>query len=391
MRRGIGRHGTASNAPLKSSSRDPRSASISSACRPVLRSHVWRDGKAWRVRKPERHPQRAKHTSESLSWRLNACAAPPDLRVDPPRCQFATLRTASAPTGHQVSHDAVADGRGAEFRDLNRNGTLEPYEDWRLAPPSERPIWSSRMTLEEKAGAAVHGTAPAPGNPMGAGTSYDTASAAASILTTTCEQHDHAPVRSTAGEFATAEQRAAGHRRTRPARHSAHDQHRSAQPLSGRRRRELDRRRLFAVARDTGLRGTRRSRPGASASRASSEPSIAPSASTWPCRRRQTSRPNHAGHASPAPSANHRRALVRWSTAYVQGMQGNATRLTRDGVATVVKHWVGYGASVNGFDGHNYVRAIRAISRRPIRRSREAVPRGLRIWRGRRHANLQYP
>ena len=44
-------------------------------------------------------------------------------------------------------------------------------------------------------------------------------------------------------------------------------------------------------------------------------------------------------------------ALVK---AYVQGLQGSATHLNRDGVATVVKHWVGYGASENGFDGHNY-------------------------------------
>jgi beta-glucosidase len=41
-------------------------------------------------------------------------------------------------------------------------------------------------------------------------------------------------------------------------------------------------------------------------------------------------------------------------TAYTQGMQGSNTGLTRDGVATIVKHWVGYGASVDGFDGHNY-------------------------------------
>ena len=41
-------------------------------------------------------------------------------------------------------------------------------------------------------------------------------------------------------------------------------------------------------------------------------------------------------------------------TAYVQGMQGSATHLDRNGVATIVKHWVGYGASADGFDGHNY-------------------------------------
>jgi beta-glucosidase len=41
-------------------------------------------------------------------------------------------------------------------------------------------------------------------------------------------------------------------------------------------------------------------------------------------------------------------------TAYTQGMQGSATHLARSGVATIVKHWVGYGAAVDGFDGHNY-------------------------------------
>ena len=40
--------------------------------------------------------------------------------------------------------------------------------------------------------------------------------------------------------------------------------------------------------------------------------------------------------------------------AYVEGMQGSATGLLPSGVATVVKHWVGYGAAVDGFDGHNY-------------------------------------
>ncbi|MEP7347924.1 MAG: glycoside hydrolase family 3 N-terminal domain-containing protein, partial [Gemmatimonadaceae bacterium] len=45
------------------------------------------------------------------------------------------------------------------------------------------------------------------------------------------------------------------------------------------------------------------------------------------------------------------RALVK---AYVQGLQGDPRRLTSGGVAAVVKHWVGYGAAVDGFDGHNF-------------------------------------
>ncbi|MFN8574744.1 MAG: glycoside hydrolase family 3 N-terminal domain-containing protein [Gemmatimonadaceae bacterium] len=41
-------------------------------------------------------------------------------------------------------------------------------------------------------------------------------------------------------------------------------------------------------------------------------------------------------------------------TAYTQGMQGSQAGLTHQGVAVIVKHWVGYGAAVDGFDGHNY-------------------------------------
>jgi beta-glucosidase len=39
--------------------------------------------------------------------------------------------------------------------------------------------------------------------------------------------------------------------------------------------------------------------------------------------------------------------------AYVEGMQGSSNGLTKAGVAAVVKHWVGYGAAPEGFDGHN--------------------------------------
>lgn len=47
---------------------------------------------------------------------------------------------------------------GKSFRDANRSGTLEPYEDWRL--PVERRIDDllARMTIEEKAGLMMHAT-----------------------------------------------------------------------------------------------------------------------------------------------------------------------------------------------------------------------------------------
>ena len=58
---------------------------------------------------------------------------------------------------------------GLRFRDLNRNGTLDPYEDWRLTPDARARDLVARMTLEEKAGTMMHGTARAFGPMGGAG------------------------------------------------------------------------------------------------------------------------------------------------------------------------------------------------------------------------------
>ena len=41
---------------------------------------------------------------------------------------------------------------GRQFRDLNRNGVLDPYEDWRLSSAVRAADLVARMTLEEKAG-----------------------------------------------------------------------------------------------------------------------------------------------------------------------------------------------------------------------------------------------
>ncbi len=46
--------------------------------------------------------------------------------------------------------------------------------------------------------------------------------------------------------------------------------------------------------------------------------------------------------------------ISRLAGAYVEGFQGGKDGVTREGVATVVKHWVGYGAEPDGFDGHNH-------------------------------------
>ena len=49
---------------------------------------------------------------------------------------------------------------GLQFKDLNRNGRLDPYEDWRLPVDARVADLVDRMTLEEKAGLMVSPTLP---------------------------------------------------------------------------------------------------------------------------------------------------------------------------------------------------------------------------------------
>jgi beta-glucosidase len=61
-----------------------------------------------------------------------------------------------------VQADVVAHGTpllsidGLQFKDLNRNGKLDPYEDWRRAPASRTADLIARLTLPEKAGLMMH-------------------------------------------------------------------------------------------------------------------------------------------------------------------------------------------------------------------------------------------
>ena len=55
-------------------------------------------------------------------------------------------------TGRLLTHDNL------QFRDLNGDGELNPYEDWRLHPRERAADLVTRMTLEEKAGFMVIGS-----------------------------------------------------------------------------------------------------------------------------------------------------------------------------------------------------------------------------------------
>ena len=72
---------------------------------------------------------------------------------------------------------------GIKFRDLNRDGKLEPFEDWRLTPQQRADDLVGRLSLEEKAGLMMHASAPAVGNAaIGRGAEYDLAKTSDFIL-----------------------------------------------------------------------------------------------------------------------------------------------------------------------------------------------------------------
>ena len=46
--------------------------------------------------------------------------------------------------------------KGYAFKDLNRNGKLDPYEDWRLAPKTRATDLAQQLSIEEIAGLMLY-------------------------------------------------------------------------------------------------------------------------------------------------------------------------------------------------------------------------------------------
>ena len=241
---------------------------------------------------------------------------------------------------------------GKRFRDLNRNGTLEPYEDWRMTSAARAADLVGRMTVEEKAGAAVHGTAPMAGGMMASRPNYDTTAAVAQIIA----RH----VNSVITRMSIA-----------PALFAA--QNNVLQSIAERGRLGIpvtistDPRNHFRVFAGASVAASGFSKwPETLGLGALDDPALVKRFATII----RTEYRAVGIHMALSPQADIG-TEPRWArisgtfgespervgalvTAYTQGLQGSPTHLTRTGVATIVKHWVGYGASVNGFDGHNY-------------------------------------
>src|SRR5690242_16916107 len=68
---------------------------------------------------------------------VSAVAAPPQPKIE----------TRKAP---------ILNKDGLKFRDLNKNGVLDRYEDWRLPVDQRVADLLARMTVEEKTGLMIH-------------------------------------------------------------------------------------------------------------------------------------------------------------------------------------------------------------------------------------------
>lgn len=263
---------------------------------------------------------------------------------------------ASAPPAQPVVHSETAHiihKDGLMFKDLNRNGVLDPYEDWRLSAEERARDLASRMTVEEKAGAMMHGTAPSVGKPPvpGAGNQWN------------FEEFEKLIKQANVTSFLT---RLSGD----PA--ELAKQYNRAQTVAEQTRLGIpltissDPRNGFVYQQGASVAsGTFSQWPDPPGFAAIGDPSLVR-------RHAEIARQEYLAvgiRMALSPQAD-LATEPRWARikgtfgenpekagvlvrAYVEGFQGNAG-VGKDSVATVVKHWVGYGAAVEGLDGHNY-------------------------------------
>src|SRR5687768_15337941 len=97
-------------------------------------------------------------------------AAPGTQKPETPATSLAS-KSASQPNLGRRSAPLISAG-GLQFKDLNKNSKLDPYEDWRLSAEARTKDLVKQMTLDEKVGAMMHGTAVSVGAPAGMGKDY---------------------------------------------------------------------------------------------------------------------------------------------------------------------------------------------------------------------------
>jgi len=241
---------------------------------------------------------------------------------------------------------------GLSFRDLETDGRLAPFEDWRLSPERRAADLASRMTAAEKVGTLMHSTLPGRGGELGRAPSYDFE--ALDVLVN--EKHVTSFItRLTLPPAELAEQNnavQAAAEETRlgipvtissdPRNHFQYVLGASESSVHNTQWPELL---GFAALRDPDL--VRRF-----ADIARKEYRAVGIHMTLSPQLDLATEPRWPRQAGTFGSSAELTSEL--GAAYVTGFQGGPDGLAGDGVLSVVKHWVGYGAQPEGYDGHNY-------------------------------------
>lgn len=251
-----------------------------------------------------------------------------------------------------LSASAASGDPAPAFRDLNHNGRLDPYEDTRLPAEARIADLIGRMTVEEKVGTLLHGTLPAIGNPFGASDQgYDLPAIEKLVrergITSMISRLAMPPAQFAAQNNAV--QRIAERSRlgipvtisTDPRNHfsvvagasvAASGFTQWPEPLGLAALGDADLVRRFGVIAAREYRAVGLHMALSPQADLATEPRWSRGLATF--------------GADP-------QTVSRLSGAYVEGFQGSATGLAPTGVATIVKHFAGYGAEPEGFDAHN--------------------------------------
>lgn len=240
----------------------------------------------------------------------------------------------------------------AQYRDLNHNGRLDPYENPRLPIETRIEDLLKQMTLQEKVGTMMHGSLPSSDILGATGTAYNAPLVEQFILTdkiTSFITRLSVPPSQLAAQN-NAVQRVA-------------ERGRLGIPLTI----STDPRNHFQAVFGASTRGGGFSLwPETLGLAAIGDPALVQRFADI-ARGEYRATGIHMALSPQADLATEPRwprftatfgadpaSVSRLAGAYVAGFQGSSNGLTSSGVATVAKHWVGYGAQPEGFDGHNY-------------------------------------